>query len=58
MDRMTPTWIWTLNSQNYRYSIYMYIEYLPQRPKFWSVLLYDYEIQGRQKLEMHQMTPN
>ncbi len=35
---MTPNWIWTLNTQNYS----VYIKYLPQRSKFWCVLLYDY----------------
>ncbi len=62
---------WTPNNQMY----FLSTEYFPQRPKFWSALLYDYpfltykvvknwkwlavsEIQGSQKLEMHQMTPN
>ena len=34
---MTPNWTWTLNSQNYS----IYNEYLPQKPKFWRVSLYD-----------------
>ncbi len=37
MHRMTPNWTWTLNSQKYS----MYTKYLPLRPKFWSVSLYD-----------------
>ena len=38
VHRMTLSWTLTLNSQ--KYSIYN--KYLPLRPKFWSVLLYDY----------------
>ena len=32
-----PNWTWTLNSQKYP----VYTDYLHQRPKFWSVSLYD-----------------
>ncbi len=38
VHRMTLNWTWTLNSQKYS----IYTKYSPQRPKFWSVLLYDY----------------
>ncbi len=38
MHRMTPNWTWTLNSQKYS----IYTKYLPLRPKFSSVLLYDH----------------
>ena len=36
---MNPNWSWTLNTL--KYSVYRYTKYLPLRPKFWSVLLYD-----------------
>ncbi len=32
MDRITPNWTWTLDSQKYP----VYIKYLPRSPKFWS----------------------
>ncbi len=37
MHPMTPNWTWTLNSQKYS----IYTKYLPLRPKFCSVLLYN-----------------
>ena len=37
MHRMIPNWTSTRNSQNYS----VYTEYLPHRPKIWSVSLYD-----------------
>ena len=36
-QRMTPNWTWTLNIQKYS----IYTKYLPMRPRFWSVSLYD-----------------
>ena len=59
MHWMNPNWTWTLNSQNYS----RYTKYLPPRPKYWSVSLYDYpflryNILGRQKSEIHRMSPN
>ncbi len=38
IHRMTPNWTWTLSSQKYS----IYIKYLPVRPKFQSISLYDY----------------
>ncbi len=49
---MNPNWSWTLNTL--KYSVYRYTKYLPLRPKFWSVLLYDqrfsrYKVDGTRK---------
>ena len=35
---MTPNWTWTFNSQKYS----IHTKYLPLRPIFWSVSLYNY----------------
>ncbi len=37
MHRMTPNWTWRINSKKY----FIYTKYLPPRPKYWSVSLYD-----------------
>ncbi len=42
VSRMTPDWPWTLNSQTYP----IYIKWVSLRPKFVSVLLYDFGIEG------------
>ncbi len=53
MNRMTPNWTWTLNSQHYRVST----KYLPQRPKFWSVSIYDQRIPGNCTFYISPLTP-
>ena len=58
--QMTSNWTWKLNSQKYS----IYTEYLSLRPKFWSVLLYDWPF-SRYRMykvaaeisEMHRMSP-
>ncbi len=55
IHQITPNWTWTLNSQNYS----IYIEYLLQRPKFWSISLYNkpfqrYKVKNRKYTEWPQ----
>ena len=53
MHWMTPNWTWTLNSQKYP----VYIKYLPQRPKFWSVSLYDQRFLRHRTFYNSPLTP-
>ena len=54
---MTPNWPWMLNNDKCSADA----KDLPLRPKYWSILLYNYwfsRYKVARKLEMHRMAPN